>query len=346
MNSERPGADPRAVGSAPASAGLHHVTAIASDPQRNVDFHAGVLGLRLVKRTVNFDDPGTYHLYFGDAAGSPGALVTFFPWPGATRGRAGGGETSATAYRIPEGSSVWWRARLGGAGVAVRDEPPRFGGPVLAFEDRDGMRFELVEGTGEDGVEPWTGSGVPREHAIRGFHSVTLATLRAEKTARVLVDLMGFEDAGAEGLRRRFVATGGADAAAPAERARAGRLGAIVDLIETAGPRGELGAGSVHHVAFRARDEAEQGAFGRALADGGLRVTDVADRCYFRSIYFREPGGVLFEIATDPPGMALDEPRERLGERLQLPPWYEGLRPRLEAALPALRVPAAAGAGA
>jgi len=312
------------------SAGLHHVTAIAADPQRNVDCHAGVLGLRLVKRTINFDDPGTYHLYYGDQPGSPGTLVTFFPWPGARRGRLGAGETAATAYRIPRGSGGWWRSRLVAHGVALTEAASRFGAPVLAFADPDGMRFELIEDPGSDGVRPWSGAGVPEEHAIRGFHSVSLASLRPDRTRQVLVDLLGFTPAGEEGGRQRLVA------------GEAG-LGAIVDLVETSGTRGEPGAGSVHHVAFRARDAAHQLEFQKALAEHGLRVTEVADRCYFQSIYFREPGGVLFEIATDPPGMTLDEPLERLGEALRLPPWFESMRPGLERALPELRVPAGAG---
>ena len=313
--------------------GLHHVTAIASDPQGNVDFHAGVLGLRLVKRTVNFDDPGTYHLYYGDGPGSPGTLITFFPWPGATRGRFGSGETSATAYRIPRGSAGWWSKRLASLHVATEPETARFGAPVLAFSDSDGMRFELVEDDGGDGTEPWDGYSVPAEHAIRGFHSVTLASRRPEVTAAVLTAMLGFSAAGESDGRQRFAAgTGGAPG-----------IGGIVDLVAAPGPRGELGAGSVHHVAFRARDAAHQLEFQRALAGNGMRVTDVADRCYFQSIYFREPGGVLFEVATDPPGMTLDEPLEKLGERLQLPSWYESLRPKLEQSLPALHVPDGAG---
>jgi len=319
------------------TAGIHHVTAIAGDPQRNVDFHAGVLGLRLVKRTVNFDDPGTYHLYYGDGPGSPGTLVTFFPWSGVARGRPGGGETAATAYRIPRGSAGWWRDRLAALGVEADAAPARFGAAVIALADTDGMRFELIESEGEDGVKPWTGAAIPAAHAIRGFHSVSLASLRPDSTARVLTDVLGFHEAGAENGRRRFVAG--------AEAAGSPGLGAIVDLVEAPGARGQAGAGSVHHVAFRARDAAQQLEFQRAIADRGLRVTDVADRCYFQSIYFREPGGVLFEIATDPPGMTLDEPLDRLGEALRLPPWHESLRPRLEQALPVLRVPAGAGAG-
>jgi glyoxalase family protein len=312
------------------SAGLHHVTAIASDPQGNVDFHAGVLGLRLVKRTVNFDDPGTYHLYYGDEPGSPGTLITFFPWPGAARGRPGSGETSATAYRIARGSAGWWRERLSSLRVPVDPGTERFGAHVLPFADPDGMRFELVEADGRDGAEPWRGSPVPAEHAIRGFHSVTLASRRADVTAAVLTEMLGFAASGEDGGRRRFTAGEGG-------------IGGIVDVIATPGPRGELGAGSVHHVAFRARDAAHQREFQQALAGNGMSVTDVADRCYFQSIYFREPGGVLFEVATDPPGMTLDEPVEKLGERLQLPRWFESMRPRLEKALPALHLPAGEG---
>ncbi|MEO5617012.1 MAG: ring-cleaving dioxygenase [Candidatus Eisenbacteria bacterium] len=317
----------------PISAGLHHVTAMAADPQGNVDFHAGVLGLRLVKRTVNFDDPGTYHLYYGDEQGSPGTLITFFPWPGASRGRLGAGETAATAYRIPPGTAGWWRERLESLRIAVAADAARFGAPVLSFADPDGMRFELIEDAGQDGAEPWRGSPVPADLAIRGLHSVTLASRRADVTAAVLTEMLGFTVAMEADGRRRFTA---GPAGAPG-------IGAIVDLVETLGARGQLGAGSVHHVAFRARDAAHQLEFQHALTENGLRVTEVTDRCYFQSIYFREPGGVLFEVATDPPGMLLDEPVEELGERLQLPRWYETLRPRLELSLPALRVPVGAG---
>jgi len=311
--------------------GLHHVTAIASDPQRNVDFYVRVLGLRLVKRTVNFDDPGTYHLYYGDESGKPGSLITFFPWPGAQRGYAGGGETAATAYAIPRGSARWWEERLAGLGVHARPAL-RFADASLACEDPDGMRIELIERDRASAITPWRDAGVAAEHAIHGFHSVTLESLAPERTAAMLEQRLGFRPAGDERGRKRWIAAG-----------EEGAPGRVIDVIPSeSGRRAELGAGSVHHIAFRAASELEQLEFQKELMESGARVTDVADRVYFRSIYFREPGGVLFEIATDPPGMLLDETIEHLGESLKLPPWYEQFRPRLERELPALTIPAPA----
>jgi glyoxalase family protein len=291
---------------------------------RTVDFYTQVLGLRLVKRTVNFDDPGTYHLYYGDELGSPGSLITFFPWPGAVRGHAGGGETAATAYAIPRGASGGWSDRLKRLGVAALGFS-RFGDAGLAIEDPDGMRLELIERDATTGARPWRDAGIAVEQAIHGFHSVTLESLRPERTAEVLEGSLGLHAAGEEEGRKRWSTEG------------AGAPGTIVDVIASApGRRAELGAGSVHHIAFRATDTLHQLDFQRALMERGLRVTDVADRVYFQSIYFREPGGVLFEVATDPPGMTLDEPLEHLGESLRLPPWYESMRPRLERELPPL----------
>lgn len=309
--------------------GLHHVTAIASDPQRNLDFHAGVLGLRLVKRTINFDDPGSYHFYFGDNVGSPGTLLTFFPWPNARRGSRGSGETTATAYAIPEDSVGYWLERLKENRVNVERTTPRFGEEVLRAEDPDGMTIELVATPVPGSVQPWTDGPVPAGRALRGFHSVTLAVDDPAETARLLTDTFGYKPAGEEGSRSRFVST--AD------------IGRIVDLVQTPGaalPR--LGAGSVHHVAFRAADDAQQLACRKTLVAQRHGVSPVMDRTYFHSIYFREPGGVLFEIATDGPGFAIDEPAEALGERLQLPAWLENSRPRIEEILPKITLPATA----
>jgi glyoxalase family protein len=307
-----------------ASPGLHHVTAIAGEPRRNVDFHTRVLGLRMVKKTVNFDDPGTYHLYYGDEAGSPGSIITFFPWPGASPGRAGAGQAVETGYLIPEASVGYWIERLVGLGVEHAQPLKRFGRTVIGFRDPDGMHLELVAEAGAAALPGYSGGGVPAEHAIRGFAGVTLWVNDAEPTARILTDVFGFRAEGTEDGRRRF--------AAPA-----GGIGLWIDLRPVAGfPRGASGAGTIHHVAFRARNDADQAAMVKALAGLGIRATEQVDRNYFRSVYFREPGGVLFEIATDAPGFAVDEAAGDLGGRLMLPPWLEPHRAEVEAALPPL----------
>ena len=315
--------------------GIHHVTAIAGDAQRNHDFYTRVLGLRLVKRTVNFDDPGTYHFYFGDSLGRPGTILTFFPWAGIAPGRPGTGEVSATSFAVPAGSLDAWARRLGERGVKTR-AGERFGEPLLAFEDPDRLPLELIEaawaGASDAAVGPHPAATLPPSTAIAGFHSATLHLRARERSEALLTTTLGFEPVGEEQGRRRF--RGAADGA-----------GVLVDTTETPGDhRGELGAGSVHHIAWRTRDDAEQAEWRARLGEAGLSVTPVQDRRYFRSIYFREPGGVLFEIATDPPGFATDEPVERLGEALQLPPWLASKREAIERALPPLDTRAAGAA--
>ena len=313
--------------------GLHHVTAIAGDPQSNLDFYAGVLGMRLVKRTVNFDDPASYHLYYGDALGRPGSLLTFFAWPGAPRGRTGTGEPTAVALAVPEGALAYWRARLEAAGVSPGAVERRFGEAQIAFADPDGMSIELVEDPGAQARAGWPDGPVPRERAIRGLHGVTLESPRLEGSAALLTGTLGFAAAGREQDRWRF-------------RSVAGESGLRVDLVDRPEvPRGRLGAGIIHHVAWRAADDAAQRAWREILAGAGLHATDVRERVYFRSIYFHEPGGVLYEIATDAPGFTVDEAETELGSTLRLPPWLEGSRGPLEAALPALRPPVTAPAG-
>ena len=310
--------------------GIHHVTALATDPQANVDFYAGVLGLRLVKRTVNFDDPGTYHLYYGDERGHPGTILTFFPWPLARRGTRGTGQATVTAFSVPEGSLGWWAERLAAHGVAAETPVPRLDGEVLTLLDPDGLQLELVAHAGAVDVAPWAGGPVDEAHALRGFHSVTLSVADGEPTADLLA-AMGYAAAGEDGRRHRFVAGGESGEARP---------GTAVDLLVDAnGSRGHVAAGSVHHVAFRAVDDDDQLAWRGRVAGRGLHVTPVLDRNYFHSIYFREPGGVLFEVATDPPGFTVDEPVETLGEELKLPDWLEPHRERIEAALPPILVP-------
>lgn len=306
--------------------GLHHVTAIASDPQRILDFYVEVLGLRFVKRTVNFDDPGSYHFYLGDDTGSPGTILTFFSWPGATRGSLGVGETSVVALRVPDGSLDFWESRLLSAGVPAERADDRFGEPVLSFGDPDGMRVELIGMNDTDDYEVPRISGVPREHAIRGFHGVTLCEAGFELTARVL-EKMGLRNVAQEQNRIRFVAEGSGP-------------GKFIDVrIQPQLIYGKMGAGTIHHIAFRASDDAAQLEWRQVLAGMSLNVTPVLDRCYFHSIYFREPGGVLFEIATDPPGFMIDETAESLGEGLKLPPWLERNRAAIERVLPPIKMP-------
>jgi glyoxalase family protein len=320
--------------------GLHHVTAIASDPQRNLDFYTQVLGLRLVKRTINFDDPGTYHLYFGDDAGSPGTILTFFPWPHATRGVRGTGEATATSFSVAPDSVEYWQHRLDRCGVPFVASH-RMGEDVLAFDDPDGMQLELIANHADLRVTPWAASDIPAVHALRGFLGSTLTVREAAPTASVL-QKMGYREIGSEGMRRRFTAeiaydTGLVTDKRPANTAAALAPGARIDLVLAPGGRpGRLGAGTVHHIAFRVPDDEAQRSWRATLEKHPLAVTQVLDRSYFHSIYFREPGGVLFELATDPPGFNADEPRESLGEALKLPPWLEPRRASLEKILPAL----------
>jgi glyoxalase family protein len=308
-------------------AGIHHVTAIAEDPQENVDFYAGVLGLRLVKKTVNFDDPGSYHLYYGDAAGNPGTIMTFFSWPGVHRGRIGNGQVSATSFAVPEDSLGYWVERLLQHGVRFEQPKKRFDETVLAFRDPDGLAVELVARPGGEGGDVWERSPVPSEYAIRGISGVSLSEQSGEVTRDLLANFLGFEKVERVNGRTRYLTTSSG--------------GSLADILEEPnGPRGLTAVGTVHHVAWRAPDEETQKEWREEISARGFNVTPVLDRNYFRSIYFREPGGVLFEIATDPPGFAADEDPERLGESLKLPPWLEPRREELEGVLPPLRVPA------
>jgi len=279
--------------------GIHHITAIAGDPQRNVDFYTQVLGLRLVKLTVNFDDPGSYHLYYGDKHGTPGTILTFFPWPGVPRGRRGNGEASVITLSVP--SLDGWLAKI----PEARPEQ-RFGADVLAFTDPDGMKLELVAGPA----------------------GVTLSESGYEATAKLLVDVFGYTLTGSEENRYRYTSTSGS----------------FVDVLcQPEARRGGMGAGTIHHVAFRAETDDIQKQWRKELIGLGYDVTPVLDRQYFHSIYFREPGGVLFEIATDPPGFATDETPDKLGTHLKLPPWLEPQRPQIELTLPTLKLPPYAG---
>jgi glyoxalase family protein len=300
--------------------GIHHVTAIAGPARRNYDFYTGTLGLRLVKKTVNFDDPKTYHFYYGDETGRPGSILTHFPWEHAAQGRVGPGETQETLLRVPEASLGYWTHRM--LEKSVRHEPmeKRFGETLLPFYDEDGMRLALVGVPGLESETAWSGN-VPVEHAIRGLHGVTLLLEDAAPTAAILTDVFGFTGSGREGAVERYRT----DTV----------MGGVVELRAVPGfPRGRQGRGSVHHIAFRAADDATQAEMVRRLAENhGIQTTEQKDRNYFRSVYFREPGHVLFEIATDSPGFAVDEPAASLGQALKLPRFLEGRRGELEAVL-------------
>jgi glyoxalase family protein len=311
----------------PTIPGIHHITAIASDPQLNVDFYLGLLGLRLVKRTVNFDDPNSYHLYYGDDLGRPGTVMTFFAWPGAPRGRAGSGQVGVTSFSIPFGSFDFWRERLTRAGVSVDDSEERWGDRVLAFEDPDGMSLEVIEAHGGDERPGWVDGPVPSEHALRGFHAPSLFLSSIEPSEHLLTSVMGFRRVATDGARVRYATGDGAP-------------GDLVDLVRHAGRPPIQAAGTVHHIAWRTPDDAQELAWQAALQAHGMGVTEVRDRQYFHSIYYREPGGVLYEIATDQPGFAIDESAEALGTALKLPPWLESQRSRIEQALPPIHLPA------
>ncbi|HSH00888.1 MAG TPA: ring-cleaving dioxygenase [Anaerolineae bacterium] len=304
--------------------GLHHITAMASDPQRNLDFYQQILGQRLVKTTVNFDDPGTYHLYYGDEVGSPGTIMTFFPWPHARRGTVGNGETGAMAYTIPATSVDYWHNRLTQFKLTVDASQTRFGQPVLIFADPDGLQLELIATTDTPAIQPWTAGPVPAEHALRGFHGVTLWVHDPAPTAAILTNHLGYQLADQDGSRHRY-------------QAGQGDRATFVDLLVRPGqPNGRMGAGSIHHIAFRTRDDDEQKEYLGQIASAGQRITPVQDRQYFHSIYFREPNGVLFEIATDPPGFTYDEDVATLGQSLKLPSWLESQRAAIEQHLPPL----------
>ncbi|CAN5912083.1 ring-cleaving dioxygenase [soil metagenome] len=309
--------------------GIHHVTAIGGEPQRNVDFYAGLLGLRMVKKTVNFDDPETYHLYYGDGDGSPGSIMTFFPWANAPAGQQGTGQLTVTSFSIRESSLGYWTQRLVDGGVRFEKLSQRFDDTVSSFADPDGMKLELVA-SANDARTPWQAGPVPAEHAVRGFHHVSLSERDPDRTTKLMAETLGFRQIDDGDGRHRFEAGDGGP-------------GNLVDVVDgSGGPRGRMGVGTVHHVAFRAENDEHQLEIRERVVKLGFDVTSVLDRNYFRSIYFREPGGVLFEIATDPPGFTADEGPEELGTNLKLPPWLETRRERIEEALPKLHLPSRA----
>ncbi len=306
--------------------GIHHVTCITGDVQKNVDFYVSVLGLRFVKKSINQDVPDTYHLYFADYVGSPGTAMTFFGWPHLPKHVAGRGQVTTVSFALPEGSIDFWSERLRNLRVDSR-RASRFDGEMILLLDPDGIQLELVESKPHSPFVPWKDGPVDEAHAIHGFYSVTLTVTEALKTVELLQKTMGFKQTKQEGNRTRF------------ETGPRGQ-GSIADVIESPeAPVGEEGTGTVHHVAWRAKDEGLQQEWRSGLIQAGRNVTPVIDRYYFKSIYFREPGGVLFEIATDGPGFTIDESPEELGSNLSLPPWFQVRRDRLDANLTPIVVP-------
>ncbi len=304
--------------------GLHHVTALSSNPQKNVDFYAGILGLRMVKKTINFDAPEVYHLYYGDSEGSPGTLMTFFPYPGMVRGRQGTGQLTVTSFSISDGSIGYWMDRLKKYGIEYTAPKKRFGDEeFIYFEDTDGLGIELVTND-RDYREGFNYGHIPREHTIKGFYGITLNQQSHKRTAEFLSSCLDHKVIEEEGDRFRFSPDG--------------EVGGIVDVVEMPSESiGRGGSGTVHHVAFATSDDNSQHEVRERLASTGVHVTPVVDRQYFKSIYFREPGGVLFEVATNPPGMAIDEDPNHLGTSLKLPPWQENNRDVIESNLETIK---------
>lgn len=304
--------------------GLHHVTAICGDPRQNYHFYTDVLGLRLVKKTVNFDDPSSYHLYYGDESGTPGSIMTFFSWQGMPNGRDGTGQVGAMAFAVTEPAFAYWQTRLKEKKIEVRGPMQRFEEVYIEFSDPDGLKLEIVLADQAAAFQPWTRSPVPVDLQLRGFHSVTLSESGYERTQALLTHQMGWtllkEGAG----RFRYQA--------PTQEPAA-----LIDVVcQPGGRHGLPGTGTVHHIAFRVDDDAAQVAWRKTLVELGYNLSPVMDRSYFHSIYYREPGGILFEIATNPPGFAVDEPLDSLGSALKLPAQYERMRKEIEAALPSL----------
>ncbi len=304
--------------------GIHHITAIAGNAQRNFDFYTKVLGTRLVKKTVNFDDPGTYHFYFGDEIGTPGSILTFFPWEGIQKGRTGPGMATEIGYSVPTGSLEFWKHRFKDLNIPHQPISESFNERFLRFEDPDGLILKMIEPSSGDSRKPWTTKEVNETVATKGFHSIVLTVRDVKPTAKVLTDIFGYTLLKQEGNTYRFIT----DSIGTAN---------IVDIIEAPTAHAGINAGGTnHHVAFRVSDDNILMEFREKVVQAGLRITEKIDRNYFYSLYFREPGGVLFEIATDNPGFAVDEPVEELGKNLKLPIQYEPSRKRIEEVLPKL----------
>ena len=302
--------------------GLHHITAIADNAKRNFEFYTNLLGLRMIKKTVNFDDPGTYHFYFGDEVGSPGTILTFFPWEGIGKGKTGPGMVTEIGYAVPEGSLPFWEERFKQFNVKHGNIAECFGEQFLPFEDPDGLKINLIVPASADNRKPWETKEVTSNNATRGFHNITLTLKNSKPTAKILTDILGYNLQKQEGNRYRFI-TDAIDHAS------------IVDILELPdAPPGINAAGTNHHVAFRVKDENILMQYREKVLSKGLGITPKIDRDYFFSLYFREPGGVLFELATDNPGFDKDEPVSELGKNLKLPTQYEGAREQIEKRLP------------
>ncbi|WP_214889453.1 VOC family protein [Exiguobacterium sp. s142] len=305
------------------SAGIHHISAMVKDPQRTLDFYGNVLGIRFIKQTVNFDDPGTYHLYFGDETGTPGTVITFFPIPGIGKGSVGSGQVGVTAYLVPVGSLLFWESRLQAHGVAtVATE--RFGEPSLLFEDPDGLVVELVARASAKQTD-WLVPGITKQQAITGFAGATLLSKDPEATVRLLTELFGFTKTGEDSEWVRL--EGEAD------------YGNVIDVKKAVLPNGVPGAGTVHHIAWRIADGDEYTTWQDAIFDRGLRPTEVRERHYFRSVYFHDEGRILHELATDAPGFLVDETIDELGSALKLPDWLEVDRDKITRTLPTITIP-------
>lgn len=305
--------------------GIHHITALASDPQRNLDFYTRILGLRLIKLTVNFDDPGTYHFYFGDEIGTPGTILTFFPFDNARRGQVGAGQVGVISFAVPQNSLDEWQKRLTYLNIPTSEVHERFSEPVLTFQDPDGLHLKLVGTETATGLSGWKNGPIPVDQAIRGFHGATLLVGNLDGSSRLLEKIFGYERIMESSTHLRLQAPGAA-------------LGGQIDLLPV-NERGLGGTGTNHHIAWRTPNDSDQLAWLDRLAGLGYRVTPVQDRQYFHSVYFREDSGILYEIATDTPGFLVDEPLENLGSKLRLPGWFEPNRAVIEANLPLLTLP-------
>ncbi|MCJ8153041.1 ring-cleaving dioxygenase [Chryseobacterium sp. SSA4.19] len=303
--------------------GLHHITAIADNAKRNLDFYTKILGVRLVKKTVNFDDPGTYHFYFGNETGTPGTILTFFPWEGIEKGTNGSGLATHIGYSVPKGSLEFWKNRFQQFNISFQ-ESEIFGEKLISFNDPDGLQLQFIESSTPDDRKVWTTDDIKDENALKGFHNITLTLKKADPTIKILTDIFGYDLQKQEGERYRF-ATDAIDTAN------------LVDIIENDTiPAGRNAGGTNHHVAFRVKNDQVLMEFREKVMSAGLNITPKIDRDYFYSLYFREPGGVLFEIATDNPGFTVDEPLNELGNSLKLPKQYEAMRGQIEESLPKL----------
>ena len=323
--------------------GIHHVTAITSNPVRNLDFYVNNLGLRFVKRTVNQDDPTSYHLYYGDEIGHPGTILTFFHWPNIPKGHKGSSEVAAVAFLIPENSVNYWTDRFKQKKTEFRGPYKRFGNEqVITFYDPDGLELELVAHTSaeERAANIWKEGPIPTEHAVRGFHSVTLSEEGYERTASVLTNELGFNLTCQDGERFRYEISIEPSSSSKQEKEEKLRGANIVDVLCLPyTQQATIGIGSVHHVAWRTPTDEQQKVLRKNIVKAGLNPTPVIDRVYFHSVYFREPGEILFEIATNPPGFMIDEKADQLGTHLTLPPWLESMRNELEKVLPPIHLP-------